>query len=74
MISRLLLSDSAAVIALAIYLGIPFELMPLWLRYLLLIVWSAFVLLQIAGRSISCLSLWWRRSVAPLSHRRSKSA
>ena len=71
---RLLLSDSAAVIALAIYLGVPFELMPRALRNLLLMAWGAFVLLQIAGRSISCLSIWWRRSMAPLSHRRSKSA
>ena len=70
----LLISDSAACIALVLYLGFPFELMPPALRNLLLMAWGAFVLLQIAGRSISCLSIWWRRSMAPLSHRRSKSA
>ncbi|AFC85437.1 hypothetical protein [Frateuria aurantia] len=59
--NRLILSDSAAVIALAIYLGIPFELIPRALRNLLLMAWGAFVLLQIAGRSVSTFSLFMKR-------------
>ena len=56
---RLLLSDSAAVIALAVYLGIPFELMPRALRNLLLMAWGAFVRLQIA---VGCLSILMSRA------------